>query len=507
MSLPRFITVLGTAVVFSASLSAQSCPTSVQIVSPGDGEVVSSQQNVLIEATVTPPISPVFSNPVTVTAKVTVAGPGGTTTLANGDLQESASPDRLGTQWNLNSVASGNYTITLQVTGISSTGPCAPVEASVSVVVNRAPVLDNLYIRACNVTPSGTAITFEPITSDEEGDSMAFFQWNPGDGSPTQITPGSSPDFTYTYAPATGEVVLWVSGSDSRGGLFLDSRNLNVAACAFVAAAPPQDCGCDSMTVTSRAGNMTNIYCAAAVPRPDLGCAAVARPPAGACPALQTAFQCPLGPISTPGLLPAPGQDVLRWGFEVVANLNRASNNPRMCQEGQFNKGTVAIIAVPPGMAIAVGVQQPNPPAQPMPAAGRYMFPGGGDFTVVTGPNRYPTFAAPPLANGSIPFGADDYTEPFEFKRERDGEIGPAGTGFRQWFDAPGFTARINTVNAIVQADEFVSFVRSTGALGTCWCQFRVQHQWVMGVGRQAIGGGAAPVVVQMVAGRNCNIP
>lgn len=490
---------------------AQSCPTGVQIMAPASGQVLPSQQAVVVEATLVPNTITVESNPVKIRAIMSATG-GGFFPIAEGDLRMRGTPGSLRGIWNLNNVPSGTYSITVVVQAISRAGRCSPVQATVEVVVNRAPSLLDLQATNCQVGETGTTVAFQAIAQDPENDSMVQFLWNPGDGTSSTVTPSStstSGNFVHVY-PSAASVVVWVTGYESRGGMFMEGRDFDVASCAFLQAqAAPRRCGCDRMTIASRAGNNSEIYCFMPPPPPQppavappvvapgerFGCTLVANPPAGACPALQRAFTCPLGPQSTPN---AVGDDALNWRFEVRAVLNAASNDPAQCDEGQFAKGTRirGFPAIVRGRLALVLNVEANPVTAATPPAGAYQFPNNGNFNVVGPPNGYPLFR--PENNT---FGADDYAVPFVFKRDRDADR------IRYWYDAPGSSSPPRTSSVFSNNDEFVSFVRSRGNLGTCWCHYRIQHQWIDGTGRRAFGGGDAPNVVEMVAGNNCNIP
>jgi hypothetical protein len=194
------------------------------------------------------------------------------------------------------------------------------------------------------------------------------------------------------------------------------------------------------------------------------------------CPANHTAFRCPIGPFS-PGEL---GANAFGWRFEVNAHISDRTNDFNRCTEGQAARGTITR----GGAVIANGATDAVPAA-----AAALPFPNPPAGALVANPNPYP-------AAGAANWGADDYTAPRDFKRHSE------TLNRIRWLDAP----RVPRAGAAAITDRRIFVAWVTGNLGTCWCQFEINHEWTAAGGRTGPGGGAAPNRVTRIAGQNCGL-
>lgn len=446
------------------------CPDSLVILTPQPGDVLPSDQLGFIDAQLVPTVDNVVLN-----VEIVAEKQGGEMyPIDQGDLRSFAAPDLIRALWDLDDVPSGDYLITITVELLN----CSTLEATVPVTVNRAPTVDIGLVSCESVPEEMVVVTLEALPFDSDGDSVTQFVWEAGDGSDPEMVLGTTL-YTHYYIWTDTTFVVRVTAYDERGGTGFRMRDLALPVCSLQ---ETHDCGCREMWIYSVAGNNSFIYCAAAVPGYPPDCFAEPNPPAGVCPPGQVAFRCPRGPFSP------PARNRLGWTWEVNAKIDPRTNDFSACQQGQFARGTRT--RTPIGGAAA---NVPNPRAAGTPAAGVHNLPDGSggpagvNFTVVGPPNAYPGFVGPN-------FGADNYTTTFSFKRHTDNRF--------RWLDAPGVAVNPALHSAATQQDEFVAYVR--GNLGTCWCQFRIRHQWTAAGGRQAIGGGPAPNVKEKVDGHNC---
>jgi hypothetical protein len=276
-------------------------------------------------------------------------------------------------------------------------------------------------------------------------------------------------------------------------------RKLTVAATGCFVAQAPATCQCNSLSLYHKHGtdaiNTSDIYCAADRDVIPQSCVVVEQVDAVSrqCQANEIPFRCPLGPISPSG--PITLQE-LGWSFELVAQV---VGDQGQCEQGQFNRGTFQT-GVRGGELRTVA----SAVAETRPAAGNYAFAPGGNFAVRSATSTLrtvPPHDAPPDGEGRQPFGADNYTGPFTFSRRF---VQPAAGRTRvqyNWVDIPAALRLTANIDAVMQQDEFVSWVRGTN---TCWCQFRIAHQWRRNGGHSAIGGGEAPTGVEIIAGNEC---
>src|SRR5262249_6472503 len=160
--------------ILAAAVHGQDrCATSMKIISPLPNQVVSSQDQVNIEAVTTPNLGFAASDAV-VSAAIVATGRGTSYMIASGDLRLNDSPGVIGGLWDLANVASGSYTITVTMHSRFGIHYCQPLEASVPVTVNRAPSLSGLQLISCSTGPSGTAASFLIAAKDPEGDPLSL---------------------------------------------------------------------------------------------------------------------------------------------------------------------------------------------------------------------------------------------------------------------------------------------------------------------------------------------
>lgn len=460
--------------LLAPTVSAATSPPAIRIIEPLDGTVVTSDADVHVLAELAPP----FQDPNNFSfIRFTVVKSDGTSTfdLGQGDLRWFTAPDLARGIWKTRAVPSGTYIISAFLQDTQGN----LFRDSVQVTLNRAPGL-RVVVLSKGLVPGGAEVTLKADARDIEGDPITRALWVPGDGTPP-VEFGDLTPFSHVYASVPGQTatyVLTVTVDDARGGRTTVQRDI-VVTDADVLVQQTHDCGCNKMDIFSVAGNNSFTFCrrdgGGAPPFPP-GCVAVANPAgAEACDAGDTPFQCPLGPF-------APGAR-LGWTFEINAHLDPATNDPLRCTEGQVARGTRTRggAAVPNPMVAA------TPPAMP-----RLPFPGAPAGAVLGRPNRYPPAGGPD-------WGADDYTAPANlgtFKRKLP------GIGRIRWLDAPSISR--DGAAALTQHDVFVAWV--TGGLGTCWCQFEVNHEWTAAGGRAGPGGALpAPAVITRLGGVNCD--
>lgn len=451
----------------------QKCPFGLIIETPSPGQALANNVLTWIVAQLDPPI-----DDLPVDGQIFAQRPGGPLIpIAQGDIRGFATPDRLVGLWDPSGLPSGPWEIIVRCT----VGECATVEQRIPVNLNAAPFVDMVLLN-CQPRPDGVAVLLEALASDPDGDPIHAYLWDPGDGSPEQYIVGTS-QFSHVYQPTTTVAIVKVTAYDARGATSTQWRDLEVPICNLNIT---HDCGCDKMDIFSAAGNPTFIQCANPAPGgglppllTSLGCAAVAAPPAGACPAGRIAYTCPLGPV----LPPAAGAGRFGWFFEVNAHVHPMTNDPAMCSQGQIARGTYAR-----GPAVGPPAPLPNPAQPPGPGAVPAL-PGqpAGGFPLAAGGAAVPGWGAPN-------WGRDDYTAP-------SGVKSASATRWR-WIDAPSFEVRAADGQATQQA-EFVMWV--TGNLNTCWCWIQIQHSWSRAGGHAGIGGGAPPAIVTRVMGHKCN--
>lgn len=520
---------------------------SIEILSPQANQVLSSQQNAAIVFSLANfGISPEATVNVRVYA---VADLGGLRTdISEFALDSLPESGRLEVRWDLNAAPAGNHIVRIEATGsnlcaasenteqvrdvsnwvdsvlrnignfLQLNRDCTTVSASLPITVNRAPELRDIAM-SCFDTPDGRHVTYRAIASDEEGDQVTSFTWNPGDGSEPVLVENSN-EFTHTYAADKSEVNVVLMGSDVRNGTFLDGRSFDLLRCGQRAAAPI-GCGAASMTVASVNGITSAPYCAHTATVFErvgrlgpyfrgctkLNAAAIQNlPGAQKCGTEEIPYNCQLGPVSPAGPIVA---DQIGWSFEVGFGFTANTTDRKLCTSGQFKRTSVRRERSHPQFG-NIEIDATNDPMKQLPSAGRHELPAEAadaaavQFNVVASTDRverrYPAFNSPD-------FGANGYTGPdFQYRHRPD---------VHHWIyqdlrplldDIDGFRTIM-----IRQQSEFVAFAR--GDFGTAWCQFNYEHRWQHGIptrpgDRTSLNHPAvpAPTKVTKVAGRYCTI-
>jgi hypothetical protein len=429
--------------------------------------------------------------------------------VASGDLRLFSSLGRCQIEWpwSLAGVPSGGYTIVVSGGLGDPDDGCEPVETAVHIVVNRAPVVEGISVVRVQKVAEGLEVTLEANASDAEGNPIAQYLWNPGDGDGSDASWERDGDqYTHTYPTGLSQAKVVVAAYDDPNiGTDLAGATLSLYEDgATVEAKQAGHCGGQLMTIASVYGagddNNSNVYCAARNHRFIDGtiCARIdpqGLPPAQACPQGQVPFRCQLGALSSAGSIVVA--HVLGWSVEMRAKLSSATSNPTACSVGQYARGSSTITVPQVGeTAIANPASKAGPLAGCPPCA---LFSEWG-YRLVPNGDRYPSFDA---SNPRL-FGADG-----------DEVILPTLVPFRKrvdnmwsWIDHPWVAARQDIVPAaFTQRSQFVSYV--TGDLGTSWCHWALEQQWRNGPGGgvlQTFGGEPARSSVIPVAGWNCKI-
>lgn len=491
-------------------------PTRLTILSPEPGEVLAPDRPVEVRARLGE-LDLAGLAPIDV--RLTITAPDRSVEIAAGDARPPDRPDLVGMTWDPAGIPPGRMELTLEVVA----GDLEVIGSTTFILRPRPRVA--VRLADLSLIDTGVEARFEARAAAADGAPIARYIWTAADGREPVIT--AEPSFTAVYPDLGADYSLAVEVVDAMGGTSLEHSLFSLpedrqqiaaklAACRgsqlldgclqllFSSEARGAGCGCESMTVRSKAGDSTGVYCFNQRQQQEN---VVCNPVTGekevqeaSCPDKTAPFTCPLRGVP-PGVTRPVGigqlvERDLGFEFEVVAKLTKGSA-PAACREGQYVRSTSFTDGNQnlPG-AVNLGVPQPPSGVQSLPfdEEGRKSF----TFFVQEGRLGLPDYKDPKTSISRI-YGLDNYAA-------KTGRLDPASKRYRAnritWRDRPGIQDLRAQRKGRYQGD-FISFVRGGSSRETCWCQFTLD------VSYEPPAAGAPPQAtgkLEKVRGYRCTV-